>query len=424
MTTLDRRRFLAALGGLGIGLTVAGCGSPATTDPGSLTLWYKNGGMSDAVLAEAAQRFAGDRFDPAAVSDVRPKLLTSLAGRAYTPDMAMLNDDIALYFRNSDRFVDLNTLGAAALRDQYLPWKWQAGSTPDGKLLGFPIDTGPSALYYRKDLFEQAGLPHEPDDVAAAVPTWEDYFALGRQLLKALPGRYLIADAKTVYTYSLAQEPQKYLDRQGRFIGDQEHVRRAWDRAVSAVQQKLTAGFFDNAKQSSDRQSAWNSGTEVSFVGASWMYGSLTEAAAGTAGKWRVCRSPGGPGNQGGSFVGITSVCPAPERAYEIVTWLLSPANQARHYADKGLFPSAPAAYTDPVARRADPFFGGQVVADVFAESARGVKPAYFSAYDVTISDTITDELVNVESAGKDPETAWRDARAAVDQLLQRAGVL
>jgi cellobiose transport system substrate-binding protein len=52
------------------------------------------------------------------------------------------------------------------------------------------------------------------------------------------------------------------------------------------------------------------------------------------------------------------------------------------------------------------------------------VQPAYFSPWDIDISNCFTDELVNVESAGKDPQQAWRDARSAIDRLLQRSGVL
>jgi cellobiose transport system substrate-binding protein len=140
---MNRRGFLT--GALGLA-ALAGCTSPRTATPGKLTLWYWTRGLSENVLKEALQRF--DAFDPANVGhDLRPKLLAVLSGDAYVPDMTMVNDDIAGYFGDADRFVDMNTLGADKLRGQYLDWKWQAGSTPDGKLLGFPLDTGPSALY-------------------------------------------------------------------------------------------------------------------------------------------------------------------------------------------------------------------------------------------------------------------------------------
>ncbi|SMD17858.1 ABC transporter substrate-binding protein [Kibdelosporangium aridum] len=422
---VDRRGFLAGAGACLLAL--AGCTSPQTTSPGRLTLWYWTRGLSDKVLDEAKTRFADAKFNPANVGhNLRHRLLAAISGNAYIPDITMLNDDIAGYFEDADQFIDLNTLGADRLKDQYLPWKWQAGTTPDGKLLGFPIDTGPAALFYRHDLFAQAGFPSEPDDVARAVSTWDQYFDFSAEIQKALPGRYMITDAKTVFTYSMAQEPQKYLDRQHKYIGDQAHVQLAWDRALTAVRKGLTAGLVDTGSESGsvDRHAAWNNGKELSLVNASWITGEIKESAARTAGAWRICRSPGGAGNQGGSFMALTRYCADPQTAFEITSWILNPANQARHYVDAGLFPSAPAAFDDPLMREPDPFFGGQVTVDVFGQAAKEVKPAYFSPQDIDISNILTDELVNVESAGKDPGQAWRDAQNSVNRLLRRRGVL
>ncbi|QRP49874.1 extracellular solute-binding protein [Amycolatopsis sp. FDAARGOS 1241] len=177
----------------------------------------------------------------------------------------------------------------------------------------FPIDVGPAALYYRHDLFARAGFPSEPADVAAEVSTWDSYVDFGVRVQKKLPGRYLITDTKTVFTYSPAQEPEKYFDRANHYLDDQSRVRRAWDRAVQAFRMGLTAGYAGSQSingESIDRHAAWNSGKELSFVNASWITGELKQSAPVTAGNWRVCRAPGGAGNQGGSFLAITKYCP------------------------------------------------------------------------------------------------------------------
>ncbi|MEV8408702.1 hypothetical protein AB0R12_23740, partial [Streptomyces niveus] len=46
------------------------------------------------------------------------------------------------------------------------------------------------------------------------------------------------------------------------------------------------------------------------------------------------------------------------------------------------------------------------------------------SPANITLSDTYTDELTNVELGGKDPERAWQDARNRIERLLRRQGVL
>ncbi|WP_329390974.1 extracellular solute-binding protein [Streptomyces sp. NBC_01716] len=427
--TLTRRRLLAGATALGAAAFGAGgCSSPTTANPGHLTFWYTYNGFSENVLKAARKRFAADKFVPSQVSgDLTQRLLAALAGGAYLPDITMIGDNISRYFSDSDRFVNMNDHGARELAQGYLPWKWQAGATSDGFQLGFPIDIGPAALYYRHDIFEKAGLPSEPDDVAAAVPTWEKYFTFGEQIRKKLPGRYLITDTKTVFTYSMAQEQRKYFTPENSYLDDQAHVRLAWDRSVEAFRRRLTAGFGGSqtaSGQSVDRHAAWNTGQEVSLVNASWITGEIKQSAPGTAGKWRVCAPPGGPGNQGGSFLAITAACPDPQAAFDIISWLQNPANQASNYAEIGLFPSSPAAAEDERITAPDTFFGGQSAVKVFADIADQVRYAYFSPWDITISDTYTDELTNVELGGKDPERAWKDARNRIERLLRRQGVL
>ena len=109
------------------------------------------------------------------------KLRTSLAGKAYIPDITAVNSNCALYFTNEDLFVDLNTLGAERFKDDFFGWKWQLGTTPTGRFCFWPMDTGPTGLYYRSDLFETAGLPTDPDEVGESIKTWDQLHRAGRQ---------------------------------------------------------------------------------------------------------------------------------------------------------------------------------------------------------------------------------------------------
>ncbi len=81
----------------------------------------------------------------------------------------------------ADKFVDLNTLGAASLKDNFYAWKWQE-STAGGKQLGLGTDIGPLAICYRTDLFKAAGLPTDPTQVSALWANgWDGYVAAGQQ---------------------------------------------------------------------------------------------------------------------------------------------------------------------------------------------------------------------------------------------------
>ena len=420
---LSRRQLLrAGLGAAAAGVA-AGCAVPAGSTGRDMTLWYWTGGLSKTVLDAAARRFTAVDLKPVKIGGyVKSKLLTNLAGRAYVPDITGLKgQDIAAFFAHSDEFVDLRTLGAENFAGQFLPWKWQQGFAPDGRMVGFPIDTGPTALFYREDLFASAGLPSAPADVAREMPTWEKYFEAGVRLRKAAPEQHLVLNLGSVFRMALYQRADQFVDRSGKFIGDRPHVRRAWDIAVRAKELDLSAGIPESTD---DATGAYANGLVPSQVGPSWSAADTKSQAPDTKGKWRVAPPPDGPGNYGGSFLGITKYCREPELAFEIVTWLLNPDNQVQGYLDEVLFPSSPESFTKPAMRTPDEFFGGQVTVDVFAESARGVPPIYLSPYEDLLFQAYFDELSNVDSLGKAPDAAWRDTQDRVHQVAEHWGLV
>jgi cellobiose transport system substrate-binding protein len=425
---LSRRRFVqtALLATAGTSLMTAcggGSGGSGTTDGKELTLWYWGGGLSDNVVANAERRFARREDIELTSSQIggnfRQKLLTSMNGRSNVPDITGIKgEDIAALLPNADRFLDLNTLGFDRIGSDYLEWKIKQGQSQDGRQVGFPIDIGPTALFYRYDLLADAGLPAEPEEVAAATSTWEDYFALGQELARAVPGVSWVRNTGTVFSMALGQGSQRLIDENNTFIGDQEHVRAAWDLAVRAYELGIDAEINDESLAA-----ALANGDLAAEIGAAWMALDIESMAPDTSGNWRVAPLPSGPSNQGGSFLALPGTCRNPEAAFEIVSWMLSPENQARGFADAALFPSAPAAYELPALTEGDPFFGGQKTIDVFGPAAEGIPAFYEAPADAAVSGPYYTELTNIEAQGKDPEDAWNDAVDAAEQIARQEGV-
>ena len=428
--TVSRRRLLQAglfgLASAAVGVT-AGCGDDDASsgtggDSKELALWYWSGGLSDKVVADVPKQFPDITFKPTQVGGAfKDKLVTTITSRQFMPDITGIKgEDIAYFMGQSGQFLDLNDLGAADLKSQYLEWKWKQGSTPDGKLIGFPIDIGPTALFYRADVFKKAGLPTEVADVTAAMATWDTFFEQGVKLKKALPGTFMVGEAAEVFDMAVGQTTKRYADADKKFIGDQEHIRTAWDHATKAVALGIS---FKVQSGGQDANAAWNQGTLPAKLGAAWVASDIKGAAEKTSGKWRVAPMPGGPANQGGSFLAIPKSSGNPKKAFEIITWLLNVDNQGRGYTDAALFPSAPAAYKLPALTAPDEFFGGQVTIDVFGPAAQKIPVAYESQYDSVLREPFAAELSNVETKGKDPETAWKDAVTAAKQAGERVGV-
>ncbi|HEY8978914.1 MAG TPA: extracellular solute-binding protein [Streptomyces sp.] len=424
---LPRRTLLRAALATGtagtLGALASSCAVPAGSTGDNMVLWYWNGGLSETVVKNAKQRY-GPAVDLKAIQIggyYRSKLITTMAGRAHIPDIAGLKgEDMASYLPNADQFVDLRTLGADKLKDQYLSWKWDQGVADDGTMVGFPIDCGPVAHFYQPAVFEKAGLPHDPADVSQHMATWEEFFAAGEQLKRRLPGTYLLTDITSVYTMSMNQGTRQYVDKDRHFIGDEDHVRTAWARAVEAKKRGIVSSIVSGTP---DALSAQEGGKLPSNLNASWASSDLKQGVPKTAGRWRVAACPGGPSNIGGSFLAITKECRDPRKAFEIITWLLNADNQAQGFVDAGLFPSTPASYGMKKLTEPDPFFGGQVTMDVFGPAAQKIPVAYNSPFDIALGQPLKDEIKNVGVLGKNPEQAWKDAMSKCRRIAKHLGV-
>ncbi|MEU0095891.1 ABC transporter substrate-binding protein [Kribbella sp. NPDC006257] len=424
---VSRRKFLGlGAGGAAAVAGLSGCGSRSSLGAADeLSMWCWTGSVNDSLIATAEKGIPGATKKLAMTrigGDYKTKVLTSLAGKSLVPDIIGINDDVATYFPNADQFHDLRELGAGKVESEYLPWKWKLGITPENKMMAFPMDTGPTALFYRRDVFEKAGLPTEPADVAAAAPDWNRYIELGKKLKQAVPGSVITDNITSVFDYALSQLPKRWMTKDGQYIGADEHIKNAWDLAIRVVKEGLSANAQGG---STDANAVITNGRLVAFMGAVW-WAQLgpKNAAPKTKGNWRVTAAPGGPGNRGGSFLAITKYCKDPEAAMAFITWLESSKNQAQSFLDPVLFPSTPASYTDPRLTAPDPFFGGQRIVDVFAESAKKYPGAYFSPYDTIIRTPIAAELVNVEIGSKSSDQAWKDAQHQVDRELTRVGAI
>jgi cellobiose transport system substrate-binding protein len=420
---LSRRQLMIRAGLLGVaGLTAGGtaaCGtsSGATSSAKALSLWYWSGGLSTNVVADAVKRFKPQaKLTPSVIGgDFKQRLLTTLNARHFVPDITgVKGEDMPSMLPHADLFIDLNTLGAKKYAAEYLTWKWNEGTTQDGKLIGFPIDIGPTGLFYREDIFAKVGLPTDPASVSAAVKTWDGYFALGTEIHKAMPKTFLVNNISSVFSIATAQITAGFIDSSGNFTGDSEPIRAAWDTAVKPVKLGIDAKINDNS---------WNSaignGTLATEIGAAWHALDIESAAPQDKGKWRVASNPGGPGDIGGSFLAIPTECADPALAFEIVTWILSPANAARGFTDAALFPSSPATYAMPALTSGDPYFGGQKTIDIFGPSAKGIPNQYQAPADAAVSAPYYDQLTNVEN-GKSPGAAWADAVSQAKQIFQQ----
>ena len=399
---------------MGAGLTACGSGSSmsaAASDAVPLSLWYWSGGLSDQAVTEVATTFAGRAvISPTVVAgDFKQHLMSALTSGRSVPDVSgVKGEDMPVFLTQPDYFLDLNTLGAADLAGTFAAAKYAQATTLDGRQLGLPIDLGPTALFFRKDLWAKAGLPSDPDEVGDLTQSWDGWFEVAARLRKKLPGSYAIRSGADIFDVALAQQPETFLSRDGTFVGDSGGVKLAWELAVRSITEGLQAGIYDG----SAFNAALSTGQLTGHIGPAWNGLDIEDGAPATSGSWRVAPTPGGPANIGGSFLTLTSSCRSPELAFAYITEMLSPENQSRGFTDASLFPAVTAAYDLPALTRGQDFYGGQATIEVFGPAAEQLPTVYVAPNNGAIAATYNTELSNVEG-GKDASRAWDDAVAA-----------
>ena len=322
------------------------------------------------------------------------------------PDVATV--EVALgptFAERSDDLVDLRSFGADDLEDRYLDWRWSQGVVGDGKVTGIPTDLGGLAVAYRVDLFAEAGLPTDRDEVAALWPTWQDFLATGERFVAASE-RAFMDDPANIMSAMLNQGALQFYDHDGEFIGATNPlVQKAWTFAADAQQASLTTGYLSFTEE-------WTTGMidgeYAVLLAPAWMMSFIQGQAPGTAGLWDIASVPGGGGNWGGSQLVIPAGSDEPELAWDLITYLLSPQGQLQTFTLHGNFPSIPELYDEPaIIDSRKEFFNDAPVGEIYVESARALNPAILGRHQQTAIQVLGNGLEVLSEGDASRDEVW-----------------
>ncbi|AOM84335.1 ABC transporter substrate-binding protein [Salisediminibacterium beveridgei] len=357
-------------------------------------------------------------FQEIEMGDHHNNLFTALSAGSGAPDLALIEvSEMDGYKSAQDRFVNLFDMGAGDLEGDYLDWAWENAQNVDGDFLfGLPTDVGPTAMFYRADVFEEAGLPSEPEELEAMLETWDDYEEAAATILEET-GKPMSGNPETFYNAVRDQAPQSYFNEEDELILEStDYVRNAFMTTSDMIEQ----GYIENLGMWTPE---WGSGMAeggfASMMAPAWMQGVIQDNAP-DATKWRIIQVPEGGGNWGGSYMTMPDQTEHPEEAYAFMEWLLAPEQQMKAFDNMGLFPSTPSVYEmEDFQNYTSDYFGGQETAQVFAESALDGEHVYQGPMYGDVNSEILAGLDNVYD-GIDPEEEWEDILNRVDQRISR----
>jgi multiple sugar transport system substrate-binding protein len=294
------------------------------------------------------------------------------AGNA--PDLGQIEFDALPNFRVQDGLTDISGCeGVGEAMDGFVDWTvTQVELGEEGSVYAIPQDTGPMAMFYREDLFTEAGIE---------VPTtWEEFAAAAEQVREqdGYITNFSTADVnqfaglvwQTDDTWFDAQDDQWQVtfDSEGSM-----QVAEYWDGLIDGDLVSTHPGW------TSEWDNAYNTGQAWTWISAVWGANSLMTGAPDTEGDWRVAPMPtwgeeAVAGNWGGSTTAVFNGSEHPYEAAQFALWLNSSeeANEALLDA-ANLYPATTTGQQLPALSEGVDFYGGQAIYEVFTEAGATV---------------------------------------------------
>lgn len=345
-------------------------------------------------------------------TDEYTKLQNAIKAGSGAPDVVQIEYYAFPQFALSDALVDLAPYGFGDLKDDYSPGTW--GSVDfDGKIYGLPQDSGPMALFYNKEVFDQYGL---------TVPTtWDEYIAEAKKLTAADPSKHITSDTgdpgfATSMIWQAGGTPFT-TDGTNVTIDLQDEGSKKW---ADTWNQLVDGGLLADTPSWSDEWfKALGDGSIATLITGAWMPGVLESSVADGAGKWRVAPIPTYDGTpvtaeNGGGGQAVTKQSKNPALAAGFLKWLNNDEESLKIFAESGGFPSTTKQLSDPAfVDAASDYFGGQQINQVLTEASTQVRDGWsylpFQVYANSIfGDTVGQQYASKGDLNEGLST-WQD---------------
>ncbi|MGX9992431.1 extracellular solute-binding protein (plasmid) [Rhizobium sp. Z1P35] len=344
-------------------------------------------------------------------------LAACAAGGDGLPDIVSIENFEAEIFwsRFPDCFANLKELGYTADIQAKFPDFKRTELEVGDVAYAMPWDSGPVAVFYRRDLYEKAGV--DP----STISTWDDFIAAGKKISAANPGVVMaqadfngdsewfrmIANEQGCGYYST--DGQNITINQPACVASLQKVKEMKDTGT------LTAANWDEKIQAN------TAGKAASQLYGGWYEGTVRSTSPDLKGKWGVYRMPSltadGPhaANLGGSSLAISATSANKEAAWKFVNYALgTDEGQITMLKEFGLVPSLLSAEKDPFVNEPQPYWGGQKVwADILATLPK-IVPSRGTAFQ---SDA---EAIFKATQTKFFAGGYPDAKAALDDAAKQ----
>ena len=433
------KRIIALLGAAAMILPLAACGGgndSAAGDGGEasgdekieLTVW-----SWDSTLPRTVEGFEKENpnikvtiTNAGTNKDEYQALNNAMEAGSGAPDLAQIEYYALPEYVIRGYVQDLSGYGADDFSDFFTPGTW-ASVAIQGGVYALPMDSGPMAWFYNKDVMDKAGV--NPDEVR----TWDDFYEAAKKVRAT--GSYITSDSGDAGFFDsmtwLAGATPFETGEDGTSVkinltGD-DKVQSFIDFWQKLIDEDLidtkTAGWTDEWNR------GLNDGSIASLLTGAWMPYNLLSGAPDGDGKWRIAQMPTLDGSEtnsenGGSSLAVIKA----EAAYKFAEYACHNADGVGVRVEGGAFPADNetlasedflnmTSLTDSEGN-AHEYFGGQKFNEVLAKAAANVSTGYkFLPFEVNARNVyadhaggaFTDKSITLEEGIASWETALKE---------------
>ncbi|KGX93969.1 ABC transporter substrate-binding protein [Pontibacillus halophilus JSM 076056 = DSM 19796] len=416
---------LALTLGLSVGV-MAACSDESSSEnsggeggepSGEITVWGWNvAAQSMEMAVEGFQEEYPDvdvKVEDIGRLDVYDKLTVGLAsGGNGLPDVVLVESDrLANYMSEfPDSLTNLSERGYDDHSDKFGEYKNSVTQNADGEYLAAPWDIGPAAVFYRTDIFEEAGVNAEE------IETWDDYIEAGKTIKEKTGvkmGPIDIAADDALYRMMMNQQGAYYFDEEGNIDLTSDESKRTFE----TIKEMHEADLVLNNDGWNGVVSATVNGEVATVPFGVWYSGTITDQAPDLDGKWGVFQLPafeeGGnrAANLGGSDLAIPSSSDNQDAAYAFVEYFTTEEDpQMTALKERGIFPSLESAYENEYFKQEVEYFSNQQIYETFANVVPDIPVANYTSDYSRALKLVSDAQASILLDGQSVDEALQNA--------------
>ncbi|TXJ35156.1 sugar ABC transporter substrate-binding protein [Brachyspira aalborgi] len=391
-----------------------------------ITVWAWN--VAAKALVESAKSF-NEKYPKIKVNvqeyglaqNVYERYSVILSSGVGVPDIIQIESDYVQTFAETypQYFFDMN--GYIDIEGKVDPSKISTSYDSEGKLVSIPWDSGPVVMFYREDLFNQAGI-----DINSII-TFEDYISAGKKLKERFPNITMtglpFTQDENLFRCLLVANKSYYLNNKGEItvasskaIETLQMIKRLIDEGVAKNTINWDGGIVAN-----------KNGELASWIMGGWWGGTIKDQMPEMKGKWKIAPIPAFPdgaraSSSGGAGLSITASEPIKQAAALefIKESLMNVDNQLMMYEKYSLFPSYLPTYDDERFLKSDDYFGddfNKILADVTKEIPNVI---YASKDFAEIKNTVVSVYEDVLNNNRDIKSALEQAASQISGATGR----